>query len=290
MVKISLSQLPYLIISSIVAIASLAASITYLVFALTLGPNRIRNQYIPFWLAALLCFFSSQAIYILLKRRRNIINRYFYLDSAYYILTACGGLVLLIFFSIIPWRVESIVFSALILTICTANFSSLLSRRTVYFSQVRQINQEKLELRVHPDKEPPDLFEHLREDDKENLCCTILRIVNIIFKVLFLIIMVLLAMGAGVTATGYLWYPARGNFSMVKLNDTTGRELRIHFMCDGPKNDNQPVFIFDGSGSHVMADYYGLQMVLADNNRRSCIFDLPGQGIKIILASHNKFY
>ena len=71
-------------------------------------------------------------------------------------------------------------------------------------------------------------------------------------------------------------FKPRGKFLRVPLADNSGRHLKIHYKCDGPLNG--PVFMFEGSGSHGMADYFGLQQILKENNRRSCIWDKPGLG------------
>ena len=57
-----------------------------------------------------------------------------------------------------------------------------------------------------------------------------------------------------------------------------GRSLRTHFLCDGPINDSFPVFMFEGDGSHGIGDWRGIQMLMKEKNRRSCIWDKPGLG------------
>lgn len=46
--------------------------------------------------------------------------------------------------------------------------------------------------------------------------------------------------------------------------------------------------MFEGSGSHGMADYFGLQLLLKEQNRRSCIWDKAGLGYSDSLFSDMK--
>lgn len=273
-------SLPFLLIAILFAIFGAVTTILYLVFGLTFGPTKIRNQYIGLWISALILYFSLQTIYLTLKRLRFIINNFFYLDLIYFTLTSIGGLLLLIFFAFSRQKIDAIVLSSLLFVINVCNVLLLIVRRKAYNDEYERATNESIQMRptVHLDKEPVDYYEHLRDDSEETCLWQFRRVLNVIFKIFFLLILIAMVANASTIGTGYLWYPARGEFSKVKLNDTTNRELKIHWLCDGPVNDSLPVFLFDGSGSHVMLDYLGLQVVLKEKNRRSCIFDLPGQG------------
>lgn len=265
------------------SVASAIAAILYLIFGLTLGPTTVRNQFIPFWLNLLVFYHSCQAIYLLHKRLRFITNCYFYFDLIFFAACAIGSLLLVIFYSFARHKIDSVIFSVWLFVMCTTNALILVFRRKAYMCRVREAEIEKTNYKFVLDKEPPDFFEYLGDEETvESLAWKCRRVLNVIFKIVFLLILGLLVAGAWTIGTGYLWYPARGEFSIVKFNSTKNeRELKIHWMCDGPRDNTKPVFLFDGSGSHVMADYYGLQIILAQQNRRSCIFDLPGQGILI---------
>jgi len=79
----------------------------------------------------------------------------------------------------------------------------------------------------------------------------------------------------------------------VKLDNSTDRTIKVHYLCDGPAN-NKPVFLFEGSASHGLADYLNLQILLKEQNRRSCIWDKPGIGysdyVKPSIKTFQTFY
>ncbi len=64
----------------------------------------------------------------------------------------------------------------------------------------------------------------------------------------------------------------------MNLEDGTGRDYKIHYVCDGPVNSSLPVFILEGNNTQSHADFLVLQSLLAKKNRRSCIWDKPGVG------------
>lgn len=271
-------------LSILFLVAFTTCAVCYLVFGLTLGPTIIRNQFISFWLNLIGVFHSLQTIFILKKPRRFITNNFFYFDVTYFTLCSIASLLLIIFYAFAStMKIDEILFSCLLLIITLLNSFLLVFLRQNYKNRLQEAGKEKENYQLKENKEPPNFFEGLLVDDKETCGSKCLRIFNMVFKFLFLIILGFLVAGAWTIGTGYLWYPPRGQFSTVKLNDSTNRQLKIHWLCDGPIDDSQPVFLFDGSGSHVMADYYGLHIVLKEQNRRSCIFDLPGQGFYFIL-------
>jgi pimeloyl-ACP methyl ester carboxylesterase len=94
--------------------------------------------------------------------------------------------------------------------------------------------------------------------------------------------------GAITEGVGNAKYPARGKFADVNYGD--GRTIKVHYLCDGPVNSNQPVIMFEGSASHGLADYLSLQKLLKENNRRSCIWDKPGNGYSDYLYTGFKDY
>jgi len=73
-------------------------------------------------------------------------------------------------------------------------------------------------------------------------------------------------------------YPPLGIIQEIELNDSSNRTVRIHFKCDGPSGDTKPFFLFEGSGSHGLLDYIGIQIELKNLNRSSCIWDKAGLG------------
>lgn len=76
----------------------------------------------------------------------------------------------------------------------------------------------------------------------------------------------------------------------VKLDDGTGREYSIHYVCAGPVNTSMPVFMIEGDSSQSYADFLILQEELTRINRRSCIWDKPGLGFSGYLFTGTKNY
>lgn len=270
-------------VAIVALLLSATATLAFFIFGFLLGPTTVRNQFISFWLNALVLYHSCQSIYLIQKRTRFIVNNFFYLDVAYFVVSSLAGLLLIVFFSFALQKADAIAYSVLLFVVCLFNSLILVFRRKNYVNRLRDAETEKANYQLKPTKEPPDFFEDLRDDEKETCIWKCRRVFNVIFKLIFLLILGFLVAGAWTIGIGYIWHPPRGQFSVVKLNDTSGREMKIHWMCEGPRDNTQPVFIFDGSGSHVMADYFGLQLLLTQQNRRSCIFDLPGQGIQAII-------
>lgn len=102
-----------------------------------------------------------------------------------------------------------------------------------------------------------------------------LRIVNIFVKALAVLFLVLLLGGAWTLGSGYHKYAPRGKF--VTLTYADGKEQKLHYLCEGPLTE-RPTIWFEVGGGHTMCDFYGLQLELAANNYRSCIYDRPGLG------------
>lgn len=50
------------------------------------------------------------------------------------------------------------------------------------------------------------------------------------------------------------------------------------------------MFLFEGNASYGLADYLGIQALLKQNNRRSCIWDKPGLGYSDYLLTEMKDY
>ncbi|CAF0830609.1 unnamed protein product [Brachionus calyciflorus] len=112
-------------------------------------------------------------------------------------------------------------------------------------------------------------------------------VLNVILRLIFLVIICLLINGASKEAIGKSKYPARGQITDLKISNSSSTKVRFHFLCDGPKSE-KPVFLFEGSASHGLADYLSLQMLLKKNGRRSCIWDKPGLGYSDYLTTDYK--
>lgn len=93
---------------------------------------------------------------------------------------------------------------------------------------------------------------------------------------LVLLLLGLFMGGAIIQAQSY-GFLIDGQRVVIPINDTSNHTLKIRYLCKGPNNTG-PTFIIDSDGAHAAADFYGLQDLIADRGRRSCIFDKPGLG------------
>ena len=223
------------------------------------GPIWVRNQYIGLWLTTLILITAIQSIYTELVRIKHR-DRLFYLDLAYYVITVLISLLFTIFFSI-SGKIDAIIWS-------------------VWIFAVNLTNCYVLYLKTKDNQ-----FENIATDDRVEIQLLetkntkyIIRTLIIILKIFGLLFLCFILSGSIVIGAGTVKYPARGNIANVALNDNTGRSLKIHYLCSGPKNSTEPVILFEGDGSHGLADYLILQDLLAQKNRRSCAWDKPGLG------------
>ncbi|CAF0715670.1 unnamed protein product [Brachionus calyciflorus] len=240
----------------------------YGIFTSTYGPIWIRNQYIGLWLLTILFFYSIQSIYLELRTWPNKIT--YFLDVAFFSITVILTLILSIFYCI-SVRIDGIVWGFYIFAVNLTNVSILFLKR----------HHLKYKNPKTPIKKP--LF----------ILIQTIKVLNFILRLIFLVVICFMINGASKEAIGKSKYPARGQIVELKISNTSNTKVKFHFLCDGPKTD-KPVFLFEGSGSHGMADYLSLQILLKKNNRRSCIWDKPGLGYSDYLTtdfkSHGDMY
>ena len=115
-------------------------------------------------------------------------------------------------------------------------------------------------------------------DQKDSCRKTSFRILNVLLKLFWLGILGLLCNGGFEIGFRKLWYPARGKFMNVPLNDQSGRFLRIHYLCEGPENSSHPIIFFEGDVGQSLVDFVDLQQLMVKAGRRSCIWDKAGAG------------
>ena len=242
--------------------AGVAGMISYGVFIQFNGPFVIRNQYIGLWLSTLLLFFSSQGIYLTLKNNKNILNNMFFIEMAY--LSACNllSLVMTICYGI-STKIDATILSFILFIVYSLSIYVLVIRRQTSSPSTSNIAESS------------------KYDRKRYLIKWIVRItqiVNVFIKILFSLFVTLLAVGSIIIGGLSVAYPPRGKFTTVQLSDGSDRSLTLHYLCDGPVNTSYPTFMFEGSNSHGLMDFYGIQIILKENNRRSCIWDKAGLG------------
>ena len=127
-------------------------------------------------------------------------------------------------------------------------------------------------------KEYETIEDYENRFDKPTTRLKAFRIFNGVMKYIFLVILVLLVNGSIVIGGLSIKYPPRGIITEIPLNDLTDRKIKIHYLCDGPVDDKNPFFLFEGSASHGLLDYVGVQLELKKLNRSSCIWDKAGLG------------
>jgi pimeloyl-ACP methyl ester carboxylesterase len=276
------------------SLLSLAGVGVYGVYLWLRGPIWLRNQFMGLWLAVTLFIYSLQTMYTLLKRPRFVTSCLFFVDFVQFLL-AFGGSVLIAVCNGLLMRLDSICWSAAVAVVCLVNCFLLVSRR----AKTKRANDRQSYLATTA----TDFGGARRAAD--GCCIWLTRLVNIALKLLGLVLIGLLANGAVVNGIGTLRYvddsllfqsnlifylnlldsigcnlryPARGSYVRVDLGDGTGRTIRLHYFCHGPKNSSLPVIVFEGSGSHAHADYLSLQALLSVRGRRSCVWDRAGLG------------
>lgn len=224
------------------------------------GPIWVRNQYIGLWLTSMILFFSAQGVYLITKTHdKNLLNKIFYLEVTY--LSACDlvSFIMVVCYGLAKKADATIWCLVLVLIFSFSIFVIVTNRK-------HALNSTD--------------FENTKSfaTNKQSKCIKALQIVNVIFRVIFFIFLIFLTTGSIIIGGLTVTYPPRGKFTTIDLGDGSGRKTTIHYLCDGPKSNSKPTFVFQGSASHGLMDYFGLQTLLKENDRRSCIFDLAGLG------------
>lgn len=233
------------------------------VFTKERGPIYLRNHFIGLWFCSLIVFYGLQVFYSLFKNITGTKKAFHIIEIIYFAICNLALLITIICY-IIAGKADAVVWSIIIAMEISFNIAILVLRR-------KRENSNIL------DKD------NIIKADKRNNCLTSCCLknffwINIIFRVIFLIFLAFLANGSVFIGGMKVTYPARGKFVNVPLEDNSGRTLRMHYLCDGPINNSFPIYMFEGDGTHGMADYLGLQKYLKNKNRRSCIWDKPGLG------------
>ena len=267
-----------LIVLAVIMIASIGGMISYGVFIQIGGPIWVRNQFIGLWLTVLLLFFSSQGVYLVVKKNKNILNNMFFIEMAYFSACCLLSLVMTICYGLVK-KIDATILSFIL---------SIVASFSIYILVVRR--------REHTESKS-NIVESSKYDEKRvfiKWAARISQIINVFLKILFSLFVTLLAVGSIIIGGLSVTYPPRGKFTSVPLSDNSGRSLTIHYLCDGPTNSSYPTFMLEGSNGHGLMDYYGIQAILKEHNRRSCIWDKAGLGYSDYLFSdmydHKLYY
>lgn len=237
----------------------------YGIFTATYGPIWVRNQYIGLWLLTILFFYSIQSLYLELRKWSTKIG--FFIDAVYFIISVILTLILAIFYCIPP-RIDGLIWSFYIFAVNLTNVSIIVLKR--------------------------HHLKNLKKKDTKGLKYSlklIVKILNFFLRIIFICFICLLINGASQEAFGKSKYSPRGKLIDIKISGSSSdsKTVKFHYLCDGPSS-NKPVFLFEGSSSHGLADYLSIQRLLKQNNRRSCIWDKPGLGYSDYLLTDIKSY
>ncbi|RNA22554.1 hydrolase [Brachionus plicatilis] len=267
MSKIEKSMRIYVFFSIIDLTVGSLGMLLYGIFTATYGPVWVRNQYIGLWLLTILFFYSIQSLYLELRTWSTKFG--YFLDVVYFSISVILTLILAIFYCIPP-RIDGLIWAFYIFAVNLTNVAILFLKR------------HHLNNLARPESK-----------DFQYVIMQIVKVLNFLLRVIFLVVICFLINGASQEAIGKSRYPSRGKFVDLKISDSDSKTVKFHFLCDGPSS-NKPLFLFEGSASHGLADYLSIQRLLKQNSRRSCIWDKPGLGYSDYLLtdikSHYQLY
>ncbi|KAJ3357072.1 hypothetical protein GGF32_001194 [Allomyces javanicus] len=230
------------------AIAAIATFV-HLGFLTTPGPVILYNHALGLWFAVMLWFASTQLAYASIRGPDTWTPRNRTLSMCYHALMLLAAFISWICYAIVPrwdafaWLLLTVAVHGAALLVCLKRVPAAAKGTLVAFAS--------------------------RWTRITSFFNSVLRVFSVLFAVL-------LTAGAVVAATAST-YAMPGKLFSVTLPD--GRTQRLHVLCDGPANPQQPVFWFDSSDAHGVVDFLGVQYYLATvHNRRSCIYDRPSFG------------
>ncbi len=285
-----------LLLPILLAILSLAPLISMGVYLLQVLKPTVQtyysNQIFGLYLTTLVLFFVLHAIYqyffyrFTTKRFQKWMFIYPAFDFLYFLVTSIVAICLITNYAI-GKRIDGAVWSSIVLVAILFNVG-IIFYYLIKYAITRKLQQANQEL--YSELEHTYDMVHKNHNIAKNVASCLAFSISHVCKCFALILMLLLSLGALILGFGTLLYPPRGSFVMVNTGDETGRAQKVLFHCDGPKNDSLPVFLFEGDGSHGIGDYLGIQSLMVQAGRRSCIWDKPGLGYSDYLFSDQKDY
>ena len=192
----SFKRILLILLLCFLAVFGLAGIAVYAIYCRYRGLIWLRNQFIGFWLSALLFFFSIQSLYVLLKDSKHIKNAFLFItDLIYFILIAIGSLMLTICYGF-AMRVDSFVFGIVIMLVNILSVCILCVRR---YKEVKKEKHKKIYEATTDEMEPLD-----QKFPKCTCFRIFLKILNAILKFLFFILLAFLIAGSFVIGAGSL--------------------------------------------------------------------------------------
>jgi hypothetical protein len=168
--------------------------IVYGILTSTYGVIWVRNQYFGLWLTTLVFFYSIQSIYIELKKWPKLV---YYINDVIFIAVSIILQFLMVVFYGLGHKIDVIIWSIYLFAVNLTN---------LYILIIRKANNLAPNLEIVNNSETLDLA---RSDDvkktfpERSILIRIVRVINFILRLFFIIIMCLLLNGAIVDGTGF---------------------------------------------------------------------------------------
>ena len=244
----------------------------YGIFTRIHGPIWVRNQFIGLWLTTLVMFISIQSLYIEVKSWTKY--PYYLLDLIFFSTEIIINLLMIIFYSMAR-KIDASIWSVYLFSVNLTNLYILFARR-------KSVKGPKAENRSTED---PSITQPLNQNEETGVksiskkLLLALENVNGLLKIIFLIFSCFLVIGACIDGTGRPL--SRGKFINVRIDNTESAEyIKVHYLCskNNKNGDNQSIFMIEGDATHGVVDLLSIQILLAMENKTSCIWDKPGLG------------
>lgn len=218
--------------------------LVYGILTSSYGPIWIRNQYFGLWLTTLVFFYSIQSIYIELKKWNKRIN--YISDIIFIIISIILQFLMCIFYGLAK-KIDVIIWSIYIFAVNLTNLYILVIRRKSCFWQKCNQNEENTDAENSLNKE----VDTTENSKKIPILLKVLRVINFVLKIFFIIVQCFLLNGAITDGVGNAKYQnIYSKLIDVALNDNTGRTVKINYFCDGPVDATKTLLMFEADGSH----------------------------------------
>ncbi len=179
--------------------------IVYGILTATYGVTWVRNQYFGLWLTTLVFFYSIQSIYIELKKWPKPIN--YITDVIFIVISILLPFLMCIFYGL-GHKIDVIIWSIYIFAVNLTNLYILIIRKANNLGPKSYTGNNFESLNLATSNETNNNFYNLNFKDqtksKLSILIRIVRVINFILKIFFIIIMCLLLNGAIVDGTGFV--------------------------------------------------------------------------------------
>ena len=183
------------------------AMIVYGILTATYGVTWVRNQYFGLWLTTLVFFYSIQSIYIEIKKWPKLL---YYINDMIFIVASILLQFLMCVFYGLGHKIDVIIWSIYIFAVNLTNLYILIIRRKDNVGQSDSNNENNFESQnlatYTTDNNNNNSYNFNLKDQsstKKSVLIRIVRVINFILRLFFIIIMCLLLNGAIVDGIGF---------------------------------------------------------------------------------------